>query len=71
MPTVVERRPQPGWTEVGLVAVTVVGIVLGAAVLTSLLPTGLQAAIFHGPILIVVLIVGTAWLLWRIARPRP
>lgn len=66
-----EGRKQPGWTEVMLVAIAVVGVVLGAAVLTSVLPTGLQNAIFHGPVLIVVLIVGTAWLLWRLARARP
>jgi hypothetical protein len=64
-------RPQPGWREVILVAVAVVAAVLGAAALTGLMPTPIQQAIFHGPILIVVLIVGTAWLLWRISRGRP
>lgn len=64
----VETRPQPGWREVLLVAAAVVAVVLGAAVLTSLLPTEIQATIFHAPVLIVVLIVGTGWLLWRIGR---
>lgn len=64
-------RPQPGWREVLLVAVAVVAVVLGAAALTGLMPTPIQQAIFHGPILIAVLIVGTAWLLWRISRGRP
>jgi heme A synthase len=64
-------RPQPGWREVILVAVAIVAAVLGAAALTGLLPTPIQQAIFHGPILIAVLIVGTAWLLWRISRGRP
>lgn len=64
-------RPQPGWREVLLVAVAVVAAVLGAAALTGLLPTPIQQAIFHGPVLIGVLIVGTAWLLWRISRGRP
>jgi hypothetical protein len=64
-------RPQPGWREVILVAVAVVATVLGAAALTGLMPTPIQQAIFHGPILIGVLIVGTAWLLWRISRGRP
>jgi heme A synthase len=68
---VVERRPQPGWREVFLVALGIVAVVLGAAALTSLLPAGIQNAIFHGPVLILVLIVGTAWLLWRIGRGRP
>jgi len=68
---VAEARRQPGWREVVLVALAVVAVVLGAAILTSLLPSGVQAAIFHGPVLIVVLIVGTGWLLWRISRARP
>ena len=41
------------------------------ALLTGFLPDPIQRAIFHGPVLIGVLIVGTGWLLWRIARPRP
>jgi hypothetical protein len=49
----------------------VVAVVLGAAAVTGFLPTPVQQAIFHGPVLIVVLIVGTGWLLWRIARGRP
>ncbi len=64
-------RPQPGWREVILVAVAIVAAVLGAAALTGLMPTPIQQAIFHGPILIAILIVGTAWLLWRISRGRP
>jgi hypothetical protein len=64
-------RRQPGWPQVVLVGAGVVAIVLGAAVLTGVLPTPLQQAIFHGPVLIGILIVGTAWLLWRIARGRP
>lgn len=67
----VETRPQPGWRQVALVAVAVVAVVIGAAVLTSLLPTEVQGAIFHAPVLIGVLIVGTAWVLWRIAHGRP
>jgi uncharacterized membrane protein len=54
-----------------LVAIAVVAVVLGAAALTGLMPTPIQQAIFHGPILIAVLIIGTAWLLWRISRGRP
>jgi len=68
---VVETRPQPGWPQVILVAIAVVAVVLGAPILIGLLPTGIQDAILHGPVLIVVLIVGTAWLLWRISRGRP
>ena len=45
-------------------------VVLGAAILTSLLPADAQDVVFRTPLLIVVLIVGTAAALWRIARPR-
>ena len=62
---------QPGWPEVILVGFAVVVGVLAAAALTGFLPTPIQQAIFHGPVLIVVLIVGTGWLLWRISRGRP
>ena len=62
---------QPGWREVLLVAAAAVAVVLGAAVLTSVLPTGLQEIVFHSPLAIVVLIVGTGWLLWRISRRPP
>lgn len=65
------RNVQPGWPEVILVGFAVVVGVLAAAVLTGFLPTPIQQAIFHGPVLIVVLIVGTGWLLWRISRGRP
>jgi uncharacterized membrane protein len=54
-----------------MVAATVVAVVIGAAVLTSFMPTQVQQAIFHGPVLIGVLIVGTAWVLWRIAHGPP
>lgn len=64
-------RRQPGWAEVALVAASVVGVVLGAAVVTGALPAPIQRAIYDGPVLIGVLIVGTGWLLWRIAHGRP
>jgi hypothetical protein len=68
---VVEPVARPaGWREVLIVATVVVAAVLGAAVVTSLLPTGLQQVVFQTPLAIAVLIGGTAWLLWRIAR-RP
>ena len=43
---------------------------LGAAFVTSLLPADAQEIVFKTPLLIVVLIVGTAVALWQIARPR-
>ncbi|HEX7951300.1 MAG TPA: hypothetical protein VF494_13195 [Candidatus Limnocylindrales bacterium] len=60
-----------GGREVLLVAGVAVAVVLGAAVLTSALPTDAQRLIFHTPLLIVVLVAGTAGLLWRIATRRP
>lgn len=54
-----------------VVAAAVVLVVLGAAFGTSLLPTDIQRLVFHGPLLIGILIVGTAVVLWRIARGRP
>ena len=66
----VAPRPQPGWPQVALVAASVVVVVLGAALLTGCLPDEFLRAIFHGPVLIGVLIVGTAWVLWRISRGR-
>ena len=62
---------QPGWREVLLVAGAAVAVVLGAAILTSILPTGLQEVVFHSPLIVVVLIAGTAWLMWRISRRPP
>jgi hypothetical protein len=62
---------QPGWREVLIVAGAAVAVVLGAAVLTSILPTTLQEVVFHTPLAIVVLIGGTGWLLWRISRRPP
>ena len=76
MPTVPEPsllgRParDPGWREVLLVGAAVVAVVLGAAALTSVLPRDLQQIVFQTPLAIAVLIGGTGWLLWRIAR-RP
>ena len=66
-----EERRQPGWGQVMVVAAVVVLAVLGAAAGTSLLPAEVQRLIFRGPVMIAVLILGTAWLLWRISRGRP
>lgn len=50
---------------------SVVAVVLGLAILTSLLPDGVQDVVFHTPVAIAILIVGTGWLLWRISRREP
>ena len=66
-----ERSKAAGWREVLLVAGAAVGVVLGAAILTAVLPTELQRVVFHTPLAIVILVAGTGWLLWRIARRPP
>jgi uncharacterized membrane protein len=53
------------------VAAVAVVVVLGAGVLTGLLPAEIQELVFHTPVAIGVLIVGTGWLLWRISRHEP
>ncbi len=59
---------QPGIREVLLVAAAVVVTVLAAAGVTALLPSDGQALVFHTPLLIVILVGGTAYILWRILR---
>jgi FtsH-binding integral membrane protein len=61
----------PGWLEVLLVSGAVVALVLGAAAVTGLLPTEAQRIVFHSPLAIGVLIVGTILVLWRVAGRRP
>jgi len=62
---------QPGLREVLLVAAVAVAVVLLAAGITALLPKDGQALVFHTPLLIAVLVLGTAFVLWRILRsPR-
>ncbi len=59
---------QPGVREVLFVAAAVVLIVLAGAAITALLPRDGQEVVFHTPLLIVVLLGGTAFVLWRILR---
>ena len=67
----VEGR-SPGWREVLVVAGVVVAIVFAFQVLTSLLPASLQDIVFHTPLAIAVLVIGTVGLLLRIVRrPSP
>ena len=65
------ERTQAGARDVVIVAAVAVGAVLGAAVLTSLLPEGVQRFLFHEPVTIAVLVAGTALVLWRVATRRP
>jgi len=66
-----ERRGAAGWREVLIVAVAVVGIVLGVAVLTSLLPPAGQDIVLRTPLAIAVLAGGTIGLLVWLARRPP
>ncbi|HEY4752395.1 MAG TPA: hypothetical protein VIH37_03860 [Candidatus Limnocylindrales bacterium] len=59
---------QPGLREVLVVAAIVVAVVLLADAVTTLLPSDLRDFVVHTPLLIVVLVLGTAIVLWRILR---
>jgi hypothetical protein len=65
------RRGAAGWRDVLIVAVAVVGIVLGVAVLTSLLPPAGQDIVLRTPLAIAVLAGGTIGLLVWLARRPP
>jgi len=67
----VAERSQVGARDVVIVGGIAVAAVLGAAVLTSVLPEEIQRFLFHEPVTIAVLIVGTAFVLWRVATRRP
>jgi FtsH-binding integral membrane protein len=58
-----------GLRDVLIVAAVGVAVVLGAAAVTAFLPVGAQDIVFRTPLLILVLVVGTAGVLWRITRP--
>ena len=62
-----ERRM--GGREVAIVAVVAVAIVLGLEVVTTIVP-GARDLLAGTPLLITVLIVGTAAMLWLIATRR-
>ena len=61
----------PGLREALVVGGVTVLVVLLAAVVTFLLPPEIGNVVFQTPLLIVVLIVGTAAVLLRITRPGP
>jgi hypothetical protein len=65
------ERPAPGWLRALVVGGLTVDAVLAAAVVSFLLPSSLGDVVFRSPLLILVLIVGTAFVLWTITRPRP
>ena len=63
-------EPRPGLRDVLLVGALVVGVVALAVIVTSILPPGGQYVVLRTPLLILVLILGTAGVLWRITRPN-
>lgn len=65
------ERQQPGLRQVVLVAAAAVAVVLGAAIVTGILPESVQRIVFHAPLTIIVLIVGTSLVLWGVATHRP
>lgn len=67
----VERPGAVGLRQVLLVAAAVVGVVLGLAVATSLLPADAQRIVFRTPLLILILVGGTALVLVRLVRRPP
>jgi len=67
----VAEGAQPGVREVILVAAAAAAVVLGAAVVTGLLPESIQRFVFHAPVTIAILVAGTAFVLWRVATRRP
>jgi hypothetical protein len=69
-PVVTDRdRRSPGWLRAMVVGGLAVDVVLAAAVVTFLLPASLGDVVFRTPLLILVLIGGTAAVLWTITRP--
>ncbi len=66
-----DRARAIGWREVLAVAGATVAIVLALSLLTAILPPDLRAVVTRTPLLIGVLIAGTAFVLWRISSRRP
>jgi hypothetical protein len=61
----------PGLREALLVGELVVVVVLLAGVATYLLPGDARDLVLRTPLLILILIGGTAAVLWRVSRPAP
>jgi len=65
-----EGRGQAGWRQALLVLGIAVDVVLVGAAITLAVPT-LRDVVLHTPIAILVLVVGTAGVLWRLAARPP
>jgi hypothetical protein len=69
-PTADDARPQLGWRHAVLVLGIVLDVVLVGASITLIVPP-LRDVVLHTPITIVVLVAGTAIVLWRLASRPP
>jgi len=63
------ERTSRGWLRALVVGGLTVDAVLVAASISFLLPASVGDVVFRTPLLILVLIVGTAAILWTITRP--
>src|SRR3954451_3974565 len=63
------ERSSRGWLRALVVGGLTVDAVLVAASISFLVPASVGDVVFRTPLLIVVLIVGTAAILWTITRP--
>lgn len=68
-PAQADERRNPGWLRAMVVVGLAVDVVLVAAVVTFLVPPEVGDVVFRTPLLILVLIAGTAAVLWTITRP--
>jgi len=66
---VAEARPV-GWREVLIVAAIAVAAVLAAQVVATLVPP-IGDVVRATPVVVIVMVVVTAYVLWRIAARRP
>jgi hypothetical protein len=67
---VADRTRTVGWREVLIVAAVAVAAVLAAQVVATLVPP-IGALMRATPVIVVLMVVVTGWVLWRIAARRP
>jgi len=67
---VVSNARSIGWREVLIVAVIAVGAVLGAQLIATFVPA-IGDVFRETPVVVIGLVAGTGFVLWRIAARRP
>jgi hypothetical protein len=60
----------PGWREVLIVAAATVAVVLAIQLVSQFVPA-LDGIVQGTPILVLILVVGTVFILWQLATRRP